>query len=529
MSGLERRLFRGALARIAAPLLLVAGAAAACSGGEIVSQGERATHVSVLPTPVKARTAATAEAQVPDGAASAHLPGPAPARSVDVTPVATAAALAIDSWSPTGRSVTFIAYSAQAVQEADAMGGFLGFVQGSFGIHDRETGRTCLDFRVSTLGHHEGPAAVKHQWLADGRLLAATLDDRVHLIGPSCADVEDVTERLPVVPGHFGGTSPDGRLMVLGQGGWWLIQLDGLNGIRLQGVAGHVDDWLAWSPDGSHVVVTVSVLGQDDGGPSGTRISGTRIFDGATGRLVAAHDWLGAAAIGGVLGAAVWLGDDRVLVPITLDQGPLFLGLDGTVSSALEPFGASPPPAAPSGSGHAAGFAEVAGHYDRASGAVHLLLSLPYDPRSGAGERLALFHGESGLLEELDSEPLADGARPWLTDDGHVRIADADAPGGIVQRPLDPPGSPFAAAPASCGPEHATQRLRARWWDGTGLQIVTRDCEVVERLRLEPPVRSHGPPAVVSPDDRWVAVVTRAAAGGAHSGLFLVPLDDAHR
>ncbi len=431
------------------------------------------------------------------------------------TPVASAAAFDAVVWSPTGRSFVVASYSADTMEEVGAIGGFLGFVQGAFGVHDIEAGETCWAYEVETRHGHEGPSPVPYMWLSDGRLMATTLDGRVLLVGPACNDAEDITARMPIVPTHYGAAALDGRSVVLGDG-WWLLDPTDLSAVRIESVPGDLTDQIAWSPDGRHVAVTISGVGDND-------LSGTRIVNASSGKLMAAHDWQGYSGIGGVFGDATWVSDSRVVVPITVDQGPLFLDLDGAVSSALEPFGEVFEPAPVDEFNVEEFLPEVQGRFDSASGAMHLLLIDPFLPGSKTSPRLVLFHGETGQLESFGS--VDSGVTPWLTEDGQIEVYEGSVASKAKRRPLDPPGSAFAEVlETACIPIQTDQTLLPRWQDLPYIEIVNHSCDVVDRLRLPGTESPHVQMAKVSPDGRHLVAIVRTSPDDPQANLYVVAL-----
>jgi hypothetical protein len=245
---------------------------------------------------------------------------------------------------------------------------------------------------------------------------------------------------------------------------------------------------------------------------------GTRIVETATGQLAASHDWEPEITFDGAFGVPIWLNETAMVVPMTLDQGPLRLTVAGEVEPLLSLFGREWIP------GTYLNIPVVKVHAGQASGVYHLLLitewaDQPYQPAM-------LYHSETDEVETLEapanwSEIRADGrivatypnyeAHPYWT------------------RLLDPAGQPAQSLEyLPCSVDNPTAPLLAHTDLDSRFILLKEPANCAEIGRLQIAGYGGGRYSLSpwpSPDGRWLATFVSDRNGWGQA-LLLVSLSE---
>lgn len=330
---------------------------------------QRASRTAEV-TPTQPPTLTSAPSPTP----TAELPG------VPLQPLATAAAIRVDSWSLDSDWVAYWSSTEEDVETAAYP-----FPSGTLHLLNIRTGQDCSYPEYVAHGYDDGVI-----WQSDGQVMVVSGGSTRR--GTPCAD--DFT------PAAY---PPDAEL-------------------------GKPDT--ALSPEAGYRARTWA---QDEA--DGTISAVTTIADALTGEVGNVVEWKHEGRLGEFGLGGQWLTNDLFLINETLDRGPLLIAVgNGTIEVASELFGL-----APLGHWEPGNAADL-----RAEGGVVKGTQTYHIVLSGAGTDITLYHSETAEVERIPlRHPSYLAFSPdgrWLMlferydKDGYERQA-------LSIRPVDPPGS----------------------------------------------------------------------------------------
>jgi len=322
-----------------------------------------------------------------------------------------------------------------------------------------------LDTDSSVLCEQLGAARVTHSddvfWQADGTVIVRTGGKAAR--GRPCRALAPQPESTYALPTAPPGETPSWAEAPPSEGGDYSV--------------GERD--LGASPSGRYRAV------RDYQGVSenGVEQHVTRLLTAEGGELVRVA-WTADQALGGVAVGGKWLPDDRLLIPATIERGPLLLDPAGTVAEVTTALFKRPVPAP------GAGIAAIAGVHVSPNGKdYHLLLF--YGGAAAELNSAMVYHPETGAAESLPSKsfwwpPISKDGR-WLMIKGHYGEVGADD--ALWIRPIEGAGGAFRHVPGSGGdvapsPDGAYHAY-AHFDAGTVDLVAFPDGRPVARWRLE--------------------------------------------
>jgi hypothetical protein len=184
----------------------------------------------------------------------------------------------------------------------------------------------------------------------------------------------------------------------------------------------------------------------------GSTSRGLGIIAADSGALVAALDFEVYQYLDGPGGGPVWLNAREALVTQISGGAPTIVGVDGSVTSALDRFRMSQFVAAAEDPGLPQGV-EVDAHLSAAGDRFHVVTSSPVEAATG-NPVILIYHSE---LDEVEQLPASATGGAFMRPDGTVELYDTSDDASRLLRNVDPPG-----APAIEGPKNAC--ARRRWY-----------------------------------------------------------------
>jgi hypothetical protein len=418
-------------------------------------------------------------------------------------------------WSPDGRWLAYFEHSPEQLAQ-NPFPQSPASVPGTFILYDMETGAKCQRYLLdATYPHEGGGPSQTYTWLANGDFFIITQNGDVIQADVPCGQEENLKGLFAGQVTHIAAISPGGALLLLGMGGPYAIYDS--NSRTVIPIAAEISHAVhaVWSPGGTWLAMDGWQFSE-----AGTVVAGgTRIVETATGRVVASHNWEPGTALDGIFGVPVWLNETEMVLPITLDQGPLRLTVAGEVEPLLPLFGRewTPP-------GSYTNVPFVKAHVEQSSGIYHLLLTTewtdrPYQP-------MLLYHSETNEVETLGalaswSEIRADGriVAAYPNEQAHP----------FWTRLLDPSGQPVQSIGFSpCLLESPTAPMVAYADQDNQFLILTEPTNCAEIGRLQIAGYNDGSynfRALASPDGRWLATLVSNPNGWGQA-LFVVPLSE---
>lgn len=406
------------------------------------------------------------------------------------TPVFVGGEVQLQDWSPDGRYLAYFEYTQEQIDEGP---GVPGTAEGSFVIYDTASGEKCTDYILDAYYPYEGPGlGMRHQWLPDSSdLLILTQDGRFWQADAPCGEAVELTAVFPERLHYFHSFSPDqSRLLIAGETSYWLYDWRNQTATQIPKVTPDMFNNLVWSPNGTYLAITLAGNYTGNLDPVG----GSRVVEVASGQIIARHDWEPANALDGTFGGPVWLDEETFIVTLSIDQGPFFMTVDGQVESALPLFDVS----------LEGNIKEISAYVEPDSGHYYLLLK---DWGGGEHPRIQprIYHSDSGSVEILELNAQEDF---WLSVDG--RLMSYRENGTYWARPVTAVGQPLT---------HAEEPDCIRPWDPPkgAISIVegklfqaTEGCRFL--TTVVPPDMSGFAYGQVSPNDQWLAVISRTNA-----------------
>ncbi len=405
----------------------------------------------------------------------------------------------LEGWSPDGRYLSYFEYTQEQLDESP-WPGVPGTAEGSFVIYDTTTGEKCTDYELDATYPYEGPGwGIRHLWLPDsGDLLILTQDGRLWQAGAPCEEAVELTAVFPETMRYFHSFSPDEtHLLLAGETSYWLYDWRNHTAIQVPEVMPDMFNNLVWSPNGTYLAITLA------GNYTGNRdpIGGSRVVEVAFGQIIARHNWEPLNALDGTYGGPVWLDEETFVITTSIDQGPFFMTVSGKIEPVLPLFGD-----VSEGNNK-----ELSVYVEPNTGDYHLLLT---DWGGGEHPRLQprIYHSQSGSVELLEINVQED---PWLTADGQLLIYRGD--NTYWSRPVTAVGQPLAhAEELDCiwpwnPPQGSISILEGKLFQ------TTENCRFL--TAIVPPDMSGFAYGQVSPNDQWLAVVSRTNA------LYVISLD----
>ncbi len=305
--------------------------------------------------------------------------------SVLLTPVATAAAIRFESWSPNG---DWLAYWSST--EAEAASNNYPFPPGTLHFLNVDTSQTCANPEFAAHDYTD-----RLVWRSSGQVIVLS-GGCANLGRPCSQEFESITCRGPNAT-----VEPNGAL----------------------------------SPNGQYQAVTVPDL-QSDGTLSVT----TTVADSSSGHVENRITWKHRGGLGGLGVGGRWLTNDQFLIYETLDRGPLLVQVGGDVIQVAPELFGLPPVISPDREdfvGPRGAGAAVAGteNYHLVIYGIGLESGLP---------TVKFYHSETGEVEELSFRYVWS---PEFSPDGRwLLLRQPVYPHGYEEsnlwiRPVDPVGS----------------------------------------------------------------------------------------
>lgn len=421
-------------------------------------------------------------------------PYPAPVQSPVATPAPqtstpqTAPGIKRHSWSPDGSVLAYWTFTAQEVAES-----YL-YPPGALHFLDTRTGQSCAYPHPVAYGYFDSPIA----WTPDSQILTLADDGQARLSQPCADTAQIVTDWFPAPPYSTPSQSQDhGQLLISSEQGYGLFDWAARTLYPIDGVYPWMENGYSWSPDGEHLAINAMERFTDH---IAVQLYSVAAEDGATTKLLAGRQRNGLGSVGG----PDWISTTHMLIPQTLDQGPLLVTLG-------DEFGLQPVVPELFHTTLNDGQTALATPAD-AHGVYHIVLT-DWGSDGTMSSPIRVYHSDTGAVEQL---PFHNAFS--LSPDGQWILlnspTDPQQPRCIALKSL------ASAAPATCLAPGA-EWLAAAWSpDSTQLALAYPDTVTVymvagDQLYASQPTGS--PPAtdiLWSPDGRTLAVTSHDTEAG---------------